>query len=38
MVWERLVEVLAAGLGVLAWVLSLDLPKAQGPGPELFPR
>lgn len=38
MVWERLVGVLAAGLGVLAWVLSLDLPKAQGPGPELFPR
>ncbi|BCZ87965.1 tripartite tricarboxylate transporter TctB family protein [Thermus thermophilus] len=38
MVWERLVGVLAAGLGVLAWGLSLDLPKAQGPGPELFPR
>ncbi|GAA5335682.1 MULTISPECIES: tripartite tricarboxylate transporter TctB family protein [Thermus] len=36
--WGNLVGVLAAGLGTLAWVLSLGLPKAEGPGPELFPR
>ncbi|APD08333.1 MULTISPECIES: tripartite tricarboxylate transporter TctB family protein [Thermus] len=38
MVWEKVVGVLAAGLGVLAWALSAGLPKAEGPGPELFPR
>ncbi|WP_018112296.1 tripartite tricarboxylate transporter TctB family protein [Thermus igniterrae] len=38
MVWERLAALLGLGLGVLAWVLSSGLPKADGPGPELFPR
>jgi len=38
MTWERLVAVLALVLGGLALVLSLSLPKTQGPGPELFPR
>ncbi|GAA6756847.1 hypothetical protein Thermus77420_23230 [Thermus thalpophilus] len=36
--WERLVGVLAAGLGMAAWGLSFGLPRAEGPGPELFPR
>lgn len=38
MAWERLVSLLALGLGILAWILSFDLPRTQGPGPELFPR
>ncbi|AEV16362.1 hypothetical protein TCCBUS3UF1_13200 [Thermus sp. CCB_US3_UF1] len=38
MAWERWVGGLAAGLGLLTWSLSFSLPKAEGPGPELFPR
>lgn len=38
MAWERVVALLALGLGALAWVFSFGLPRTEGPGPELFPR
>lgn len=38
MIFERINALLALGLGLLAWGLSFGLPRAEGPGPELFPR
>jgi putative tricarboxylic transport membrane protein len=38
MPWGRLTALLALALGLAAWVLSLGLPRSEGPGPELFPR